>query len=524
MNDCFDFDDSLFDAVRNIVGDNDISSIILSEYDFRTIIDAVLNGLCVYKYQDDMKNIYLSPDIVDIMGMPVEDLEKKKMLRREIKKHFYINKLTGLYNFDGFAVEAERLLNKNPNDNFFIIVRDINGFKVFNQLYGRSKGDEFLRYFADNLKGFVAERGGICGYIGEDDFVAIYKSDCIDEVNNVSKKMTEALKKFYIDYSFIDTVGIYKVESRKMPVKEMCDKAVLALEEAKKNSLNYCVYDNEIGRKLIESQEIVNDFDSAMKNREIQVYIQPQYNVFSGNIVGGEALVRWNHPTKGVMFPGEFIPELEKNGLMGRLDRYVTDEVFALMKFLDENIEGKIPPAIAVNLSGRDIFSPGLLNDIEAMRLKYNLKSYVVRFEITESVYVSQPKYMIEFINKMRSAGYRIEMDDFGSGYSSLNALKDLDIDLLKLDMKFLTSINTDKGRKIIEAVVALADAISVPVLTEGVETAEQAEFLRSIGCKYAQGYFYSKPITVNEYVELVRSNDYEYIVKKCREFEGGVN
>lgn len=453
------------------------------------------------KHSGDVKTYEIITDFI----------EKKEKNWDEILKNSQVNNLTGLLNIDGFSRKVKKMLNENPDDEFYLVVRDINNFKVFNELYGRSKGDEFLKYIADNYSKMVNDDGGVCGYLGSDDFVACYKCKSIEKFEERSRKMKEIIKKFPVDYKFTDSAGVYKIESINMPVTAMCDRAEVARNEAKKNMRTYGIYDDKMRERLINSQEIVNDFPQALKNKQFHVFLQPQYNIYNGKIVGAEALVRWIHPVKGTISPCHFIPILEQNGLISQLDRYIAEEVCRIMSLLRDSI-GSLTPAIAVNLSRADIFSPGIISDFNSIIERYGLPHIALRLEMTESVYVSQPQYMTSFVNKLRSIGYKVEMDDFGSGYSSLNALKDLEIDLLKLDMEFLSSINTEKGAKIIKAVVAMADAIGVPVLTEGVETKEQVDFLKSIGCKYVQGYYFAKPMSIEDYIKLMLSSEYEYI------------
>lgn len=516
---------------------------VLSELECKSVYELVhremkIAGVCNYKkfrytYFDKKKGLLLfsQRDVTEnvkrenrnilekikqsgnekIISLINKYIERQDQLKADMLNQVHINSMTGLLNIDGFSIEVERLIRENPDEDYYIVVRDINDFKVFNELYGRTKGDEFLKYMADNYSKIIADTHGVCGYLGADDFVACYSCSSIEKFEEVSFKVSEIVRNFPVDYKFITTAGVYKIEEDNMPVTAMCDRAKLALNEANKIMRPYEIYDDKMRANLIISQEIVNDFPYALKSQQFKVYLQPQYNINNGKIVGAEALVRWTHPVKGIIQPGEFIPVLEKNGLISQLDSFIAEEICRLMKLFNDTI-GDLPPAIAMNLSRADIFRPELISELNAIRERYDMPPIVLRLEITESVYVSRPDYMSKFVNNLRNIGYKVEMDDFGSGYSSLNALKDLEIDLLKLDMEFLSSINTEKGSKIIKAVVAMADAIGVPVLTEGVETKEQVDFLKSIGCKYVQGYYFAKPMSIEDYIKLILSSEYEYI------------
>lgn len=415
---------------------------------------------------------------------------------------------------ESFSVKVKEFINKEDNRDYYIVISDINGFKVFNAIYGRNKGDEFLEYVADVYGNVISQEDGVWEYLGADDFILCTYAQSFEKFRRLSSEIYKGIKEFPVAYEFLTSVGIYKIEDFSMPVASMYDRAVIALNEAKSNASYYEIYDNKMQAKLISNQEILNEFSAALKNNELKVYFQPQYNILNGKIVGAEALVRWIHPTKGYIPPSDFVPVLENNGLVGQLDKYIADEVCRLMKYFADTCD-VLPPAIAINIARGDLFSSDFIYELNSIVRKYGVPNIVIRLEITESVYVSRPDYLVKLINKLRELGYKVEMDDFGSGYSSLNALKDLEIDLLKLDMKFISSSNTDKGRKIVKAVVAMADDIGVPVLVEGVETGEQVDFLKSVGCKYVQGYYYGRPMTMEEYIELVLNNEYEYIVNE---------
>lgn len=436
-------------------------------------------------------------------------MTKLDKVENDILKCANYNNLTGLLDVNSFYAEARKFIDEFSEEKFSILVADINNFKVFNELFGRAKGDELLRYVGNGIKEIISEDEGICGYIGADDFITCYKESSKDRIVSIINKLDEVIKSFYIDYRFIPTVGIYNVKNINMPITAMCDRAELALQEAKKRGLQYYEYDDELRINIIKTQEIVNEFAGALREHQFKMYLQPQYDISNGNIVGAEALVRWEHPSKGMIPPMEFIPVLEKNGLISQLDRYIFKEAARVTALLKDAFSGVLPPSIAVNLSRSEIFSANLIPTMNSTMDMYKLPHSAIRLEITETLYVEQAKYMSEFVTRLKNSGYSVEMDDFGSGYSSLNALKNIEFDLLKLDMEFLRDINFNKGAKIIESVVFMANMIGISVLSEGVETKEQVEFLKSIGCRYVQGYYYSKPIPVEEYITLLMSSKF---------------
>ncbi len=437
---------------------------------------------------------------------------RREKFERELLEKAHIDDRTGLLNLNGFCIAVKKLLKENPDKEYYLVVRDINNFKVYNELYGRSKGDELLKYIGQLFRGKIDELGGVCGYLGADDFVACYSPKTLSQIDLITDFVETSVKNFTSDYKIILCAGLYKITDRNMPVTTMCDRAELALNRAKKGNLASCMYDDGIRANLIKTQEVLNEFHNALKEGQFQMYLQPQYNIYTGRIAGAEALARWIHPEKGIISPADFIPVLEQNGLIPQLDAYIANEACRIMSLLRETFSGDLPPSIAINLSRADIYRPDLIVGLNDTRESYQLPPSALRLEITESLYVEQPKIMASFIDELRGTGYRVEMDDFGSGYSSLNTLKDMDIDMLKLDMKFLSSIYTEKGAKIIKAVVDMANMLEIPMLAEGVETEEQVNFLRNVGCKYVQGYYFSKPIPVEDYINLLMTTEFERI------------
>ena len=254
--------------------------------------------------------------------------------------------------------------------------------------------------------------------------------------------------------------------------------------------------------------EIVLEFDNAIKNNDLFIVLQPQINHSTGRMVGAEALIRWNHPVFGMQYPNDFIPVFERNNLIFKADLYVFEEVCKFIKYcLNNNID--IVP-ISVNMSRYDIYNHNYVDSIEAIREKYNIPVKYLRIELTESSAIGGIELVTDVIEKLHEYHYLVEMDDFGSGYSSLNILKDLNVDIVKLDMKFLSGEANSKGGIIITSIIHMLNWLDKSIIAEGVETIEQADYLQSVGCKYIQGYLYSKPITKDEFIEKLKQNKQE--------------
>ena len=264
------------------------------------------------------------------------------------------------------------------------------------------------------------------------------------------------------------------------------------------------VYMSENNRYFMNKNELLANAEKAFEEKQFCVYYQPQYNYMSGRIVGAEALVRWIHPEYGMQSPGDFIPVFEENGLITRLDLYVFEEICSFISRCRGTDIKTV--TISFNVSRYDVISGDFIESIEEIRKKYDIPVTNLRTEITESSMIGGNDHMSKIVNKFQSLGYVVEMDDFGSGYSSLNVLKDIEVDIIKLDMAFMRGNLTKRGGIIISSIIRMANWLGTPVIAEGVETPEQAEYLKSIGCIYIQGFLFSKPVPENEYVNMLRN------------------
>ena len=257
-------------------------------------------------------------------------------------------------------------------------------------------------------------------------------------------------------------------------------------------------------RYFMNKNEILENTEQAFEEEQFLVYFQPQYNYTTKRIIGAEALVRWPHPVYGMQSPGDFIPVYESSGYITRLDLYVFEKICVfLRKCIDKNI--RIVP-VSFNVSRYDVYGGNFIEDIEAIRKRYGIPVTYFRIEITESSLVGGNEYMVRIVENFHSLGYVVEMDDFGSGYSSLNVLKDVEVDIIKLDMIFMRGKIGGRGGIIINSIIKMANWLGTPIIAEGVETIDQADYLQSIGCTYIQGYLFSKPVTEDEYIKMLKS------------------
>ncbi|MEG1345326.1 MAG: EAL domain-containing protein, partial [Acidaminococcaceae bacterium] len=393
---------------------------------------------------------------------------------RKLAEH---DTLTGIYNKDTFVARTREMLLANMQQDYDLICLNIERFKLVNDLFGEAEGDALLCYLANYIDKKWYQKAATYGRIGGDIFAV-----CVPRTAGYEPKMLEAaeqnLRAYPLDLRVVVAYGIYRIEDHTLPVTTMCDRALLAANSVKGSyDKNYAVYTEEHRAALLREQAVINDMHKALEQREFVVYYQPKFDLDQGGIVGAEGLVRWQHPTKGLIAPDDFIPIFEKNGFITVLDEYVWEEVCKLLARLQKTDKQVLP--ISVNVSRVDIYNPSLCDKLVALIKKYKLPPALLELEITETSYTDNQKQLIDVVHRLKSLGFIVQMDDFGKGYSSLNMLNDVPVDAIKLDMKFLhdTKVGVRSGN-ILNFVVNMANWLGMPVIAEGVETLEQVVFL----------------------------------------------
>lgn len=416
------------------------------------------------------------------------------------------DKLTGLLNRGAFVRAVETMLEADKANvaagQYALIYFDVIRFKAINDMFGMEKGDNLLMYIADAIVRLVREDAAVCRL--DADRFAVFTHDAGSELESLVERLLEAITRYDLPFKITCNVGIYITTAEELSVDSMIDRAVLAQSSIKGSyTSQYNFYMESLRKDMLSEQEISGIMATALEEKQFVLYYQPQYNHATGMLVGAEALVRWIHPERGMISPGVFIPIFERNGFITKLDLYVFEQACAFVrKCMDEGLP--IVP-VSSNFSRYDIFQPDFVGKLEALRQKYDVPTKYLRVEITESAVVGGSKHANDIVKRLHDCGYIVEMDDFGSGYSSLNVLKDIDLDIIKLDMLFLsTGSDGKRGGTILSSMVRMAKWLGMPVIAEGVETLEQADFLRSIGCEYIQGYLYSRPLPEAQYLELL--------------------
>lgn len=416
------------------------------------------------------------------------------------------DRLTGLYSKEFFLQKAQDILRRNPNKQYDIICSDIENFKLINDVFGTASGDRLLCGIAELYRKFTKDLG-ICCRFNADQFACLLEHT-MDYTSAMFWEAGAAVKKLFRTKNIEMKWGVYAVEDRTMPVEQMCDRALMAARDIKGQYGKYFAqYDDTLRARMLREEEIKDSMESALAGGQFEIYLQPKYLLRDNSLAGAEALVRWNHPDWGLQPPSAFIPLFEQNGFIPRLDQYVWELACAVIRRWDQKGYPKLP--ISVNVSRADLYNADLPETLRRILRKYDLSPSRLHLEITESAYTEEPDQLITSVRRLREQGFIIEMDDFGSGYSSLNMLNELPIDVLKLDMKFIQS-ETEKpvSQGILRFIISLARWMELSVVAEGVETKEQLERLIEIGCDYVQGYYFSKPVPVEEFEQLVKGPD----------------
>lgn len=416
------------------------------------------------------------------------------------------DRLTGLYNRVKFFEESKKIVDKNEAGEYAFLRVDLDRFRLYNSFFGESEGDRLLIHFADKIKDIVKQfDNAVFGRIESDIFGVCC---CYDKkgIQYLQQEIIADLADYNDTYYIEPSIGIYVIEDKAISVEEMYDRATMAAESCKHKFMSYLGYYNErMTNQLVIEQEVMNEAQKALDEEQFVVYLQPKTNIHTEEPYGAEALVRWIHPQKGVISPGKFIPVFESNGFIGRLDHYMWEHTCMLLrKWIDEGLD---PSPVSVNVSRANMYNLNLVDSLKELLEKYQIPARLLQLELTESAFMDDQDMMINKVRELQENGFTVLMDDFGSGYSSLNTLKDIPVDILKVDMKFLgTGVGNGRSERILASVINMAAWLDLAVIVEGVETKDQRNFLASIGCEYAQGYYYARPMPWEEYENMLKN------------------
>lgn len=406
-----------------------------------------------------------------------------------------------------FKRAEETLRQSEAGVSWCMLAVDIEKLKLFNEWYGRQAGDSLLSDIVDCIKKFQEQLNGVAGYFENDDFALLVPYDEA-QIDLFYQAITSLIKSHSGKINVLPAIGIYEIIDKKTPAFKAYDRANLACTAVKGNYIDRIKkFDQKMLDKLESEYLLFSDIQKAFQNKEFTFVLQPKCHMKSGNIVGAEALARWNSREKGVISPGVFIPFLEKSGYIAELDIYIWEEV---CKWLRRMLDSGFPVVpVSVNVSRADLYSVDVPAYFDSLIQKYDLSPKLIEIEITESAYIDDHGVINQTITKLHESGFRILMDDFGSAYSSLNMLKDISVDVLKIDMRFLNMdvSNTGKGLDILETVCNMASILGLGIIVEGVETEEQRNYLLTMKCIYGQGYYFYRPLSTDDFEEKLRNN-----------------
>ncbi|MCR5746830.1 MAG: bifunctional diguanylate cyclase/phosphodiesterase [Lachnospiraceae bacterium] len=435
----------------------------------------------------------------------IQDVNAEMEIKAELEFRADFDSLTGLSNSEHFYRNTEERILLNPERKYVIISVDIDRFRIINDRFGVEAGNRCLRELGRVIRASLPWDGLAARYQA-DMFSILYEYEEEQQILDYIEKLTlsyhvEEASRCGSTLSY----GIYKIEDRTLTVRIMCDRARLAKKNIKGNTLtNFDVYDDNIRMKQNKVAEMESEMQIAMDRNEFIMYLQPKVSFKTDQICGAEALVRWMHPTKGLRMPGDFLPLFESNGFIKQIDEFMWEES---AKYLARLSELGIDIPISVNISRLHIGNTDLVKELTSLVDKYKIDPQKLELEITETLFTEDTQSLYKVMANLKNEGFTIEMDDFGSGYSSLNMLKDAPVDVIKIDRFFIDEvIDTNRGKIIVANSIKMSKELGMRIIAEGVETREQAEFLRDAGCDVAQGYYYSKPMPTNEFEELVNS------------------
>lgn len=443
-----------------------------------------------------------------LLRLRVSEQINQKM---ETVKNF--DTLTGIPTEYKFKLDAQNMLRRNPGISYAVISMDFKHFKALNDTLGYQQGDEMLKEFVRFMVLRLIPQQ-LFARVSADNFISFCPMDSIEDLlahmNRISDTFCAEQRKRNVSFKVELVSGIYVIRDHSMDISLAVDYADIARKSAKEKGISQCqVFDDGMENQIRKEHEILNNMEKALRKREFQIFLQPKIDLRTSRLAGAEALTRWRQPDGRMIPPNDFIPLFERNGFIIKMDFYVYEEVCKLMRFWMDCDYQVVP--ISMNVSRVQLNFPGFTKKVTDLVDRYEIPHELIEFELTESVFLDHTDSAIQVMNTLRENGFGISIDDFGAGYSSLNLLKDMTTDVLKLDKEFFRKGEMKKEEKIIvSSIIGMAKQLNMKVLSEGVETTSQMEFLKQIECDLAQGYLYAKPLPVMAFEEILRRDDQE--------------
>lgn len=411
--------------------------------------------------------------------------------------------MTGLLNLRAFQYKAAEEMRENPDLRFALIMMDIANFKSVNEFCGRAAGDDLLKCIADAFREHDGEHV-VLSHFRADTFAMVTPFEKEEDLVAITRQIGDRIENFQMDCRVLPAFGICIATSPDMSVSVMKDYANMALHTIKgKFYSKYAFFNEEIRSQMLWEKQVENEIVDALEAGQLKLFVQPKVNMLTGKIIGGEALVRWQHPKRGIIAPGEFIPVIEKNGFIINVDVYVWREVF---RFIGDRLKsGKAAVPISINISRMHVYDRRFRERLVELQEEYQVPPEYVPLELTESGFLEAQEIMYENMKYLKKRGFQVSMDDFGTGYSTMTMLKNEPVDEIKIDKGFLDDImDNDKSRVIVSHTIDMLKELDMDIIAEGVEDPTQQNFLLECGCEKAQGFLYYKPMPVEEFAELI--------------------
>lgn len=429
----------------------------------------------------------------------IRDITEEKdnpELNSASQRDHFLREQVALPDINAFYTQAEALWRKDKSRSYVMFASDLDNFKLLQGIYGEEAGTRSLVMVAEEIRKFCKDQNAVGCYVG-DDFFALFSEYEGDIVSFAEKFVAEMDVCAKVNHGFTQTIGIYVLNGTETSVLEMYERAFLAASSIRNDSRRrYAFYRPDLQLTIMDEENQLEEIRSGIKEREFTFYVQPVVDIHTDKIVSSEALVRWVKDGS-IISPASYMPLLEKTGYVVLLDCYVWEYVFQRQSVLLS--EGTDPLPCSVNVSRADFRYINVAERFLDLADKYNVAPRYVGIEITESAYSGDYEAVTNSVKQLREAGFKIYLDDFGSGYSSLNTLGDMHVDVLKLDMKFAQNVDNKRTVKIMESIVEMAHLLNLPVIVEGVETQRQMDVVRSMGLQYVQGFYYFRPMRHEE-------------------------
>ncbi|MBS0290215.1 MAG: EAL domain-containing protein [Proteobacteria bacterium] len=447
--------------------------------------------------------------------LSLKDISQTKYLKEEIRLKSFKDELTGLFNRKSFLYRLEHVISycKRYHSKCAVLFIDLDGFKVINDAFGHLCGDEILLTVADRIQSVIRETD-ILARVGGDEFMVLLNqiarpNDVAKVAMKINNSLLPAIEINKDKYHVTASIGIALYPNDSKEALKLVQYADFAMSLAKKQGKNhYQFYKSELNLDVEKMMKLSNDLRYALQNNQLEMYYHPQISSATGALVGLESLVRWNHPELGIISPSEFVPIAEEIGFIGEIGKWVLNGACESYSYWME--QGLDNFTLSINFSVYELLRDDFVHDVIHCLKKYRIDPHRFQLEITESIFVSDANVILAKLLQLKNHGFQIAMDDFGTGYSCLSYLKDLPIDIIKIDQSFVQALsyqNNERHKAIIATIIDLAKRLHLTTLAEGVETKEQAEYLIKLGCEYLQGFLFAKPMNFKHATEFIQLN-----------------